>query len=218
MNIIPAPDLHLAAAYWPPQVVWPGLCYERTVTTVCVHEAGHLCASLAEDLTIHRQLARIHVHDGWISGSVEKYDREGCRLSKPGAVVSIHQDPDIPEPDPHLGSRIVAWAGMFLAGFAAEALLHGYAEKVTGWPAPMLNTADMANAIAFLSIGWPHQLGGPLWCAWRHALHLLSRQWGWVLRVAAEIEHAGECSSELAAVLAGECRSELVPPLTTATH
>lgn len=181
--------------------------------TSCAHEAGHLCASLAERLTPNRQLARIHDNGAW--GSVAQYDGEGRRLSEPGAVIEVDMDPGAPEAGAYLRRRALAWASMFLSGYAAEALLHDYADQVIGWPAPLLGNPDLANATAFLSLGWPRDIAGPLWCAWRQALHLLSREWSWVLRVAGEIEHAGECSSELATVLRGKRRASPVAEAAT---
>lgn len=200
MMRFPAPNLKNAAQPCTRQMTWPPTT--TSLRALAVHEAGHLCVALVEDLRkSDRLVARIYP-DGSL-GSVDRYAEDGSPRGDPGRVLTMESNSFTPSP--YLQRRALSWAAMFAAGYAAEALAEDYAHTITGWPAPLADTDDFRNAAALISFAWPGDHTCVLWTAWRFALHLLSREWDWVLRIADEIDTTGECDNERATELRARC-------------
>ena len=168
--------------------------YPRDRRTIAIHEAGHLVAWLAYGLTADRLSARMTPCG--TGGAVTRLDATGQPIGAPGTL-----DPQHTEAGPVSAcfQRLcLQWAAMYCAGYVAEACLHGVADRTTGYPQVLAGEPDMKNAVAFVSFGWPPHDNGPLHRAWQHAGELIAEHWGWVQRVAAEIEQAGHCTGERA--------------------
>ena len=189
-------DLARARTELPEQQSWP--LYPRDRRTIAHHEAGHLCVSLAFQLTQDRQAASVTAG----GGAVRRYDENGNARCEPGGVLEMTAD-QAENPPEYFQRQCLNWAAMFLAGHAAETLLHGQHRRITGWPKPLATLAgmsapDLHNAAAFLSLAWPRHYSGPLRLAWLHAVDSLQAHWAWVQRVAGEIDQAGSCSCDRA--------------------
>lgn len=182
----PKPCLGVGEAWVPRQDAWPE--YPRDRWTISVHEAAHLVVTLqvCGPCSGTQYVAKVDTSGG---GRVEAH-RDGVRV---GHAHVIDHPPRLHNPDAWRPAALDR-AAVYMAGLAAETLLHRCTEEVTGW-VDMQDYPDVQNASRFLAFGWPDHHGGPLWLAWRHALHLLTRDgaWDWVLRVAWEIDRVGHC-------------------------
>lgn len=171
---------------------WPR--YPRDRRTIATHEAGHLVAWLAYGLTADRLCARMTPCG--TGGRVSRMDAPGHPMDAPGTLDP--QRTEAGQVSACFQRLCLQWAAMFCAGYVAETVLHGVADRAPSWPQALAREPDMKNAAAFVSFAWPPHSTGPLHRAWQHAGALIAEHWAWVQRVAVEIEQAGHCTGERA--------------------
>ena len=164
---------------------WPA--YERDRRTLAVHEAAHLVVGIATHTW--REDRRAVVSD--TSGCVEPVAPQPLPTRTLAEALAPVAEPI----DPSLQRLALQHAATMLAGYAAEARLHGFAHEITGPPSAITGTPDDCMARVYLRFAWPDERIRPMWRAWRLADDLVSEHWGWICAVAAVIARHGACDT-----------------------
>lgn len=174
---------------------WPE--YARDRHTLSVHEAAHLVVGLVTSSWQEDRRAVVYDTDDGAGGQVEPAvpgppPTRTLEEALAPVAVPIH---------PQLQYLATLRAATYLAGYAAEARLHGFADQVSGPPSAINGSEDARCARIWLRFAWPDERIRPMWRAWTMADALTKDHWAWIRRVAAVIAAHGECDTATAQTL-----------------